>query len=115
MTTQSRPETNPYERWSLTKAWPGLTVGCSLRPGFHRTELSTGEMHRRYKKVLLPAFGIPEAKEFLPIFTHVVTRVSGVPPFLRLFRLIPCLSWQIVGLTNSRTKGLPGSSTSQMV
>jgi hypothetical protein len=40
-------------------------------------------MHRRYKKVLLPAFGIPEAKEFLPVFTHVVTRVSDVPPFLR--------------------------------
>ena len=40
-------------------------------------------MHRRYKKVLLPAFGIPEAKEFLPAFTHVITRVSNVPPFLR--------------------------------
>ena len=39
-------------------------------------------MHRRYKKILLPAFGIPEAKEFLPTFTHVVTRVSDVssPP-----------------------------------
>ena len=37
-------------------------------------------MHRRYKKILLPAFGIPEAKEFLPVFTHVVTRVSVAPP-----------------------------------
>lgn len=35
-----------------------------------------GEMHRRYKKILLPAFGIPEAKEFLPTFTHVVTRLA---------------------------------------
>jgi hypothetical protein len=50
-------------------------------PSFVVLNPETGEMHRRYKKILLPAFGIPEAKEFLPVFTHVVTRVSDVPHF----------------------------------
>lgn len=53
----------------------------SPRLGFHCSDRSTGEIHKRYKKVLLPAFGIPEAKEFLPTFTHVVTRVGDIPPY----------------------------------
>ena len=57
-------------------AWADGASLPSTRVSSYRS--STGEVHKRYKKVLLPAFGIPEAKEFLPSFTHVVTRVGDV-------------------------------------
>ncbi|KAH9922548.1 cytochrome P450 [Amylocystis lapponica] len=37
---------------------------------------SEGETHKRFRKVMLPAFGGPEARALLPIFTHYAEQIT---------------------------------------
>lgn len=39
---------------------------------------ASGETHRRQRKVMLPAFGSPEAKALLPIFEHYAEQVCRI-------------------------------------
>ena len=43
----------------------------------HVIQLTPGDAHKRQRKVMLPAFGAPETRAFLPIFTSVIEKLSG--------------------------------------
>lgn len=40
-----------------------------------------GEIHRRQRKVMLPAFGFPESKTLLPVFSHYAEQVWKIRYF----------------------------------
>ncbi|KAL6305107.1 cytochrome P450 [Sparassis latifolia] len=42
----------------------------------HGLTWADGERHRRQRKVMLPAFGTPESKALLPIFSHYAEQIS---------------------------------------
>lgn len=44
--------------------------------------LSEGEMHKRYRRVMLPAFGMAEVKSMVPMLQHIVGKVSLIALFL---------------------------------
>lgn len=36
-----------------------------------------GNVHKRHRKAMLPAFGMPQAKEFLPMFQKTIENVTS--------------------------------------
>jgi hypothetical protein len=46
-------------------------------PGCHVTQLIPGDVHKRHRKAMLPAFGTPETRAFLPIFTSVIEKIGS--------------------------------------
>ena len=63
--------------------WPRSSVGrglvsCHYQPRF-TSSLSdghTGEMHKRQRRAMAPAFGLIESKALLPHFMDAVTKVG---------------------------------------
>ena len=43
--------------------------------GERRAEFWIGDVHKRQRKVMLPAFGSPESKALLPVFRHYAEQV----------------------------------------
>ena len=44
----------------------------------------TGDVHKRHKRVMAPAFGLVEAKALLPYFMDAVTKARKFRPYLIL-------------------------------
>lgn len=38
--------------------------------------MHAGDVHKRQRKVMLPAFGVPESKALLPVFRHYAEQVT---------------------------------------
>ena len=47
-----------------------------------------GEVPKRQRKVMLPAFGSPESKALLPVFRHYAEQVRGSRPETGTYRAL---------------------------
>ena len=52
----------------------------------HAWPRRTGDVHKRQRKVMLPAFGAPESKALLPVFRHYAEQVRIIGRIVAVFQ-----------------------------
>ena len=85
-----------------------VVTGCS-----NLANNPTGNVHKRQRRVMAPAFGLVEAKSLLPYFMDSATKACELRCILplRLTRAL-VVRWRTSGITSSRTAspGIPSLS-----
>lgn len=83
--TRSRTTVENGQHCWLVRASYGQRVGCQpCRVPPYSPNHPTGEIHKRHRRAMAPAFGLVEAKALLPYFMDAVTKARKLRFYLIL-------------------------------